>query len=151
MAPGRKLHPARDAIASNPGMTTLPEDEIYACIGEEGFARLVAAFYRQIPQDDILGPMYPQDDWEGAERRLRQFLIFRFGGPQTYLEERGHPRLRMRHAPFVVDQRARDRWVTLMDRALDEAALPAEAVATLQPFFHQVATFLMNRGSMQGG
>lgn len=131
-------------------MIALPEDEIYARIGEEGFARLVAAFYRRIPHDDILGPMYPQDDLVGAERRLRQFLIFRFGGPQTYLEERGHPRLRMRHAPFVVDQRARDRWVELMDRALDEAALPAEAVATLQPFFQQVATFLMNRGAAQG-
>lgn len=89
--------------------------------------------------------MYPEDDLPGAERRLLQFLIFRFGGPQTYLEERGHPRLRMRHAPFVVDQRARDRWVALMDRALDEAALPAEAEATLRPFFHDVATFLMNR------
>ncbi len=132
-------------------MVPLAEDEIYAHIGEQGFTQLVEAFYRQIPGDDVLGPMYPPDDLVGAERRLRQFLIFRFGGPQTYLEERGHPRLRMRHAPFVVDQRARDRWVLLMDRALDEAALAPEAAATLRPFFHHVATFLMNRGMDQQG
>ena len=126
-------------------MRVLPEDEVYACIGEEGFRRLVAAFYRQIPGDEILGPMYPGQDFAGAEERLRDFLVFRFGGPQTYLEKRGHPRLRLRHAPFVVDQRARDRWVQLMDRALEEAALPDEAVGTLRPFFHDVATFLMNR------
>lgn len=126
-------------------MSPLPEEEVFACIGEDGFARLVAAFYRRIPEDDVLGPMYPRDDLAGAEKRLRDFLIFRFGGPQTYVEERGHPRLRARHAPFVVDQHARDRWVQLMDSALEEAELPTEAVATLQPFFHQVATFLMNR------
>jgi hemoglobin len=124
----------------------LAEDAIYGCIGEEGFTRLVAAFYAQIPGDDILGPMYPKHDLPGAEKRLRDFLIFRFGGPQTYLQERGHPRLRARHAPFPVDQAARDRWVALMDRALEQAALPEEAVETLKPFFHHVATFLMNRG-----
>lgn len=123
----------------------LAEDEIYGRIGEDGFRRLVAAFYAQIPGDAILGPMYPKEDLPGAEKRLRDFLIFRFGGPQTYLQERGHPRLRARHAPFAVDQAARDRWVALMDRAIDEAALPEEAVATLRPFFDNVATFLMNR------
>jgi hemoglobin len=123
----------------------LADDEIYGHIGEDGFHRLVAAFYAQIPDDEILGPMYPREDLAGAEKRLRDFLIFRFGGPQTYLQERGHPRLRARHAPFPVDQAARDRWVALMDRAIEEAALPEEAVATLRPFFHDVATFLMNR------
>lgn len=122
------------------------DQEIYGLIGEEGFTRLVAAFYRRVKTDDVLGPMYPEDDFEGAERRLRHFLIFRFGGPQTYLMERGHPRLRMRHAPFPVDRLARDRWVALMDQALEESALPADAEAVLRPFFHDVATFLMNRG-----
>lgn len=126
-------------------MAPLADDEVYAQIGEEGFRRLVAAFYRQIPGDDILGPMYPKHDLEGAEERLREFLIFRFGGPQTYIEKRGHPRLRMRHAPFLVDQRARDRWVEIMGRALAEAALPEDATETLRPFFEDVATFLMNR------
>lgn len=123
----------------------LPDDEVYARIGEEGFRRLVAAFYRQIPGDDILGPMYPAHDLEGAEERLREFLIFRFGGPPRYLEQRGHPRLRMRHAPFAIDSRGRDRWVALMDRALAETALPPEVEAALRPFFEHVASFMINR------
>ena len=69
----------------------MPELEIYSMIGAEGFARLVAAFYRQVPQDDLLGPIYPASDLPGAEQRLRDFLIGRFGGPQTYIEQRGHP------------------------------------------------------------
>jgi hemoglobin len=122
------------------------DNDVYSAIGEDGFRRLVAAFYRQVPGDDILGPMYPKDDLEGAEQRLRDFLIYRFGGPQRYIEERGHPRLRARHIPFVVDQAARDRWVQLMDKAFAEARLTAEAEATLRHFFEHMATFLMNRG-----
>lgn len=122
----------------------MEEKDVYAAIGEEGFHALVAAFYRQIPQDNILGPMYPQDDMAGAENRLREFLVFRFGGPQRYLEQRGHPRLRIRHAPFAVDQAARDRWVQLMDRALLEANLPEEPGDVLRRFFHSIATFLQN-------
>jgi hemoglobin len=120
------------------------DGDVYAVIGEEGFRRLVGAFYAQVPGDDILGPMYPPDDLAGSEERLRLFLIGRFGGPATYIETRGHPRLRMRHAPFRLDEAARNRWVQLMDRALDEAGLPADAVEVLRPFFHEVATFLRN-------
>jgi hemoglobin len=126
-------------------MQTIADDEVYSLVGEEGFQRLVAGFYRQIPNDHILGPMYPQKDMAGAEKRLRDFLIFRFGGPATYIEERGHPRLRMRHAPFPIGQQARDRWVQLMDRAMEEAELPAPAAQHLRQFFRDVATFLMNR------
>ncbi len=125
-------------------MTGVDELDIYALIGEDGFRRLVAAFYRQVPGDDILGPMYPPDDMAGAEERLRLFLIGRFGGPQTYIEQRGHPRLRMRHAPYHIDGPARDRWVQLMGRALDEAALPPDVDALLRPFFDGVATFMRN-------
>ena len=125
----------------------LEEDKVFAAIGEEGFTRLVAAFYRQIPNDDILGPMYPKQDLAGAEQRLRDFLIFRFGGPPRYIEERGHPRLRMRHNPFPVDSAARDRWVQLMDNAFREAALPQETEEVLRGFFAHVATFLINRQS----
>jgi hemoglobin len=124
----------------------LDEGEVYATIGEDGFARLVRAFYRQVPGDDILGAMYPAHDLAGAEARLRDFLIGRFGGPPRYIEQRGHPRLRMRHLPFAIDQDARNRWVTLMDRALVEAQLPDEAVAVLQPFFHHMASFMINHG-----
>jgi hemoglobin len=120
------------------------ESEVYAAIGEEGFARLIRAFYAQVPGDEVLGAMYPKHDLDGAEQRLRDFLVGRFGGPPRYEQQRGHPRLRMRHAGFRLDQRARDRWVSLMDRALDDAALPADAAATLRRFFHQTATFLLN-------
>jgi hemoglobin len=123
----------------------MEEQDIYAVIGEDGFRRLVAAFYRQIPSDDVLGPLYQAHDLTGAEQRLRDFLLFRFGGPATYLETRGHPRLRMRHAPFAIGSAARDRWVQVMGRALDEASLPAEVHATLKEFFANTATFLMNR------
>ena len=122
----------------------LDEGNVYSRIGEDGFQRLVAAFYAQVPGDDILGAMYPKHDLAGAEQRLRDFLVGRFGGPRRYEEQRGHPRLRMRHMPFKLDQAARDRWVTLMDRALDEAALPEDATQVLRQFFHHMATFLMN-------
>lgn len=122
----------------------IDENKVYSVIGEEGFVRLVRAFYAQVPGDDILGPMYPAGDLAGAEERLRGFLIFRFGGPDQYIQQRGHPRLRQRHAPFVVDQQGRDRWVELMDRALDEAALPEGATKILRAFFHEAATFMIN-------
>jgi hemoglobin len=123
----------------------LLEGQVYARIGEEGFRRLVGAFYAQVPTDDVLGRMYPAQDLAGAEDRLGAFLIYRFGGPTTYVDERGHPRLRMRHAPFSIDRRARDRWVTLMDRALDAAHLPLDATDVLRAFFHDTATFMINR------
>jgi hemoglobin len=124
----------------------LDDTQIYDAIGEEGFERLVALFYRQVPTDSILGPMYPKDDLAGAEQRLRDFLVGRFGGPPRYMEQRGHPRLRMRHAPFPIDEEARDRWMELMGRALDDAKLPADVTEYLREFLGQVATMMMNRG-----
>jgi hemoglobin len=121
------------------------EQEVYSTIDADGFERFVAAFYRQIPADEILGPLYPADDLAGAEQRLRDFLIFRFGGPSTYLEQRGHPRLRMRHAPFAIGQAARDRWIQLMTQAMQDAMLPENVQEFLRDFFGNVATFLMNR------
>jgi hemoglobin len=123
----------------------MDEGQVYAIIGEDGFTRLVRAFYAQVPADDLLGPMYPADDLAGAEARLRDFLIGRFGGPPRYIEQRGHPRLRARHAPFPVTTAARDRWFALMSRALDDAALPREADEVLRAFFDATATFLINR------
>mgnify|MGYP000872344129 CR=1 FL=1 len=118
----------------------------YDIIGEEGFTRLVRAFYAQVPTDDVLGPMYPAHDLAGAEERLRLFLLFRFGGPETYVEQRGHPRLRLRHAPFPLDARAAERWLSLMDRALKETALPEPVDAELRKFFRDTAYFLINKG-----
>ena len=123
----------------------MDEGEVYAAIGEDGFERLVAGFYRQVPGDDLLGPMYPADDLAGAEQRLRDFLVGRFGGPPRYIEQRGHPALRMRHAPFAVTPTARDRWLVLMHNAFAVAELPAEAEAILRPFFLQVANHMINR------
>ncbi|ETW93292.1 MAG: hemin transporter [Candidatus Entotheonella factor] len=131
-------------LAPLPAATVSPE-QIYHLVGEAGLTRLIAAFYRQVPQDDILAPMYPEADLAGAERRLRDFLIFRLGGPSHYIEQRGHPRLRMRHAQFPIDQPARDRWVSLMERAIDQAAFPAPVSEALRAFFQDVATFLINR------
>jgi hemoglobin len=123
----------------------MSSDNLYTTIGEDGFQRLVAAFYRRVPDDDILGPMYPPEDMAGAEERLRDFLVGRFGGPQRYMERRGHPRLRMRHAPFPIDRVGAERWLTLMFEALDEAALPEEADAARREFFIGVARMLINR------
>jgi hemoglobin len=123
----------------------MDDARIYALVGEEGFRRLVAAFYAQVPADDVLGPMYPPEDLAGAEERLRDFLIGRFGGPPRYIEQRGHPRLRMRHAPFPISDAARTRWMQLMDRALRETNLPAEADEGLRGFFEDVSRMLINR------
>ena len=119
--------------------------ELFDAIGEDGFARLAAAFYRQIPDDPILGPLYTRHDLAGAEVRLRDFLVGRFGGPQRYIEQRGHPRLRMRHAPFPIDAAARERWLELMDAALEETALPRDVTAMLRDFFGAVASMMVNR------
>src|ERR1041384_5452567 len=122
------------------------EGQIFSLIGEDGFTRLVAAFYRQVYDDDILGPMYPKHEREGAEERLRDFLIYRFGGPQRYIEQRGHPRLRARHGRFAIDQRARDRWMQLMTEALAEADVPHDVADVMRVFLDGIATFLINRG-----
>lgn len=120
------------------------EAEIFQQIGTKGITDMCAAFYKKIPDDDILGPMYPSDDLDGAEQRLRDFLLFRIGADTTYLEKRGHPRLRMRHAPFEINFRARDRWVKLMDESMEEASIPEEVAKALRTFFMQVADFLRN-------
>lgn len=118
---------------------------IFDLLGKDKLTAIVAGFYARVPDDDILGPMYPNADWAGAEERLRSFLIYRFGGPPDYLRDRGHPRLRMRHNPFVVDQAARDRWMELMMASIDEQDLAPEHRAYLEEFLGGIATFLKNR------
>lgn len=123
---------------------------IYDLLGETTLTAIVAGFYRRVPKDPILGPMYPLADFAGAEHRLRSFLIYRFGGPPVYLQERGHPRLRQRHAPFRVDPAARDRWMELMMASIDEQVsagkVQPEHRAYLEQFLGDIATFLQNRG-----
>ena len=129
-------------------MTQLSTDndaDVFTEIGEEGFRSLVAAFYRQVPTDDLLGPMYPPHDLAGAEARLRDFLVGRFGGPSRYIEQRGHPRLRMRHAPFAITPAGAERWLTLMGKALEETQLPPRSDRRLREFFVEVAAMMVNR------
>ena len=126
------------------GPMDLLDTQLYDLIGADGFTRLIAAFYKGVATDDILGPLYPPDDLAGAEARLRDFLIQRFGGPDNYSQKRGHPRLRMRHARFPVTQAARDRWLVLMEKAFLDAKLPASAEQMLRTFFADSGTFLIN-------
>jgi hemoglobin len=118
--------------------------EIDPDFGEQGFSDLVAAFYRRVRTDDLIGPMYPKNDWEGAEQRLRDFLIYRFGGSDRYIQERGHPRLRMRHAPFQIGIAERDRWLEIMNEAMEEVKVPGSIALNLKVFFSQVADFMRN-------
>lgn len=125
--------------------------DVFDRIGHDGFQRLVRGFYERVENDDILRPMYPAGDLEPAERRLREFLEQYFGGPTTYSQRRGHPRLRARHMRFPIDEAARDRWVALMLAALQDADLPDEVVAIMRDYFENGATFLMNRPPHMGG
>jgi hemoglobin len=117
---------------------------VYDQIGPEGFARLIDAFYGRVATDPVLRPLYPEDDLAPAARRLRLFLIQFFGGPDTYSQERGHPRLRLRHSPFRINQQARDVWVRHMRAALDEANIPEPARGTLLDYFERTATHMIN-------
>ena len=122
--------------------------------GEETFRTIVSEFYKQVKDDDILGPMYPADDMAGAEDRLRWFLAQYWGGPETFNEKRGHPRLRMRHARFHIDEAARDRWLELMANAMetvDEKTLPAEHRAAMWDHMERVAQMLVNEPTMRSG
>lgn len=122
-----------------------PVGGVCAEIGEEPVLAAVAAFYRLVAADDLLRPLYPEEDLGPAETRLADFLVGRFGGSDRYVLTRGHPRLRMRHAPFRVDQAGRDRWIELMTAALTETGFPEPARARVLAFLDGVATFLINR------
>lgn len=125
-------------------MDTIRPDQVYDLIGSEGFKKLVDGFYERVAEDDLLRPMYPSGDLEPAARRLQLFLEQYFGGPTTYSQKRGHPRLRIRHARFKVDQAARDRWAAFMLAALDDAQFPSEVDEIMRTYFEQAATFLIN-------
>ncbi|MBC3185018.1 globin [Corynebacterium sp. zg-331] len=125
-----------------------PPRSLYDALGGEVFTRLVAGFYRRVRTDDLLGPMYPQDDWEGAEARLRIFLAQYWGGPADYQQQRGHPRLRMRHMPFPIDAATAQRWLDLMEASLDEIEeqeLPPAYRHALWEHMTRVAHMLINR------
>jgi hemoglobin len=112
--------------------------------GHDTFVRLVDAFYRGVADDEVLRPMYPEEDLAPAKERLTLFLEQYWGGPTTYSQERGHPRLRMRHSPFHVNPDARDRWLTHMRAAVDEIELPPLHEATLWDYLQRAAFAMVN-------
>ncbi|MBN9155924.1 MULTISPECIES: globin [unclassified Microbacterium] len=112
--------------------------------GHATFQRLVEVFYREVALDPVLKPMYPEEDLGPAADRLRMFLEQYWGGPTTYGEQRGHPRLRMRHMPFHVDPDARDRWLRCMRAAVDDARLPPIQEATLWDYLERAAHAMVN-------
>lgn len=129
----------------------LSEDEVYARLGEEGFARIVRAFYARVPADPVLGPMYERSlagragTLADAEERMREFLIGRFGGPNRYVEKLGHPRLRQRHARFVIDAGAAEQWLSVMESAMADAGVEEDVRVALRPYFRSTAVHMVNR------
>ena len=112
--------------------------------GRPTFEKLVRAFYEGVRSDEVLWPMYPEEDLEGAIQRLTGFLEQYWGGPGTYSEERGHPRLRLRHMPFKVNPDARDRWLTHMRSAQDTLELSPLQDATLWAYLERAAHSMVN-------
>ncbi|GLJ60319.1 MULTISPECIES: globin [Microbacterium] len=119
--------------------------------GRPTFQRLVAAFYRGVADDEVLKPMYPEEDLGPAEERLLLFLEQYWGGPTTYSETRGHPRLRMRHVGFHIDPEARDRWLAHMRAAVDELGLSPVHEATLWDYLERAAHAMVNTFEPQPG
>ena len=118
--------------------------------GMDTFRRLVDAFYRGVASDEVLKPMYPEEDLGPAAERLTLFLAQYWGGPSIYGETRGHPRLRMRHMPFHVDPDARDRWLRHMRAAVDEIALPPAFEAPLWDYLERAAHAMVNTFEPRG-
>ena len=112
--------------------------------GEPVFRQLVDVFYEGVALDPLLRPLYPDEDLSGARARLTGFLVQYWGGPTTYSEQRGHPRLRMRHAPWVIGERERDAWLGHMRRAVEAIEVPEEARAAIWEHLERAAHTLVN-------
>lgn len=119
-------------------------ENLYDRIGEAGFTQLTKVFYEGVSQDPLLQPMYPEEDLGPAERRLRMFLEQYWGGPDTYQQERGHPRLRMRHFEFKIGPKARDAWLAHMRKAVDSLELSAIDEAMLWDYLERAAHAMLN-------
>ena len=114
--------------------------------GTPFFEALVGRFYGGVAEDPVLRPLYPEKDLAGAQRRLTLFLVQYWGGPTTYDQERGHPRLRMRHAPFAIGPAERDRWLVRMRAAIADSAPPDDVASELERYFAMAAEAMRNRG-----
>lgn len=123
----------------------MDEPSLYDRVGGQPFFdALVDRFYEGVADDPLLRPLYPEEDLRPAARRLALFLAQYWGGPTTYSEERGHPRLRLRHAPYPVDAAARDAWLAHMEAAVDAVAPPEEERVALVGYFRMAADHLRN-------
>lgn len=127
-------------------MSTEEKRSVYDAVGGMVFfRRLVDGFYRRVEEDEVLMRLYPEDDMVGARERLTLFLGQYWGGPTTYSDRRGHPRLRMRHVDFWIDQDARDRWVTAMNASLAEVSPPDDIAQMMRDYFAMAADHMINR------
>ncbi|MFJ5617448.1 globin [Micromonospora sp. NPDC093243] len=133
------MHPAGESDSAQPSMTLFE-----AIGGEPTFRKLVDEFYAGVAEDPLLRPMYPEEDLGPAAERFSLFLIQYWGGPNTYSAQRGHPRLRMRHAPFRIGAAERDAWLRNMRRALDRLDLPPEHATALWDYLERAAYFMVN-------
>jgi hemoglobin len=121
--------------------------QFYAEVGGAAtFRKLVARFYAEVAEDPVLRPIYPEEDLGPAEERLRMFLEQYWGGPRTYSDQRGHPRLRMRHAPFRIGPIERDAWLRCMRVAVDDAGLDDAHRAMLWQYLEMAAASMVNSG-----
>jgi hemoglobin len=126
------------------GMSDEPQSFYDAVGGAATFHAIVSRFYEQVAEDEILRPLYPDDELEAAEVRLRMFLEQYWGGPRTYSDQRGHPRLRMRHAPFKVGPIERDAWLRCMRVAVDDIDLDEAHRAQLWQYLQFAAASMVN-------
>lgn len=122
----------------------MTDRSLYDEVGEAFFTRLVDAFYDGVADDPVLRPLYPEADLTGARHRLTLFLVQYWGGPTTYMDERGHPMLRMRHMPFHIGAAERDRWLIHMAAAIEREAPTQEVAERLLAYFVPAAEHLRN-------
>lgn len=133
------------SFCENEGVSEQRHATFYEAVGgEETFHRLVHRFYQGVAQDPVLRRLYPDEDLSHAEEKLRMFLVQYWGGPRTYSDRRGHPRLRMRHAPFPIGEAERDAWLRHMRHALDELGLAEPHDAMLWNYLVSAAHSLVN-------
>lgn len=122
------------------------EITVYEAVGgQDAFRRLVAGFYARVAEDPLLRPLYPEEDLSGAQERLTMFLAQYWGGPRAYSDRRGHPRLRMRHAPFAIGPAERDAWLACMRAALDDLELSDDLDGLLWTYLARSAEMMRNR------
>ena len=134
-----------DALAAAPTANVFE-----AAGGEPAFRELVGRFYARVATDPVLRAVYPEQDLSGATERLTLFLIQYWGGPGTYSQQRGHPRLRMRHQPFAIGRRERDAWLGHMTAAVDSMELAPAVRKALLDYFDAASTAMINTGGSDG-